>query len=160
MRVALVTLGCDKNTVDSERYLALLADHGAELSDPERAELIIVNTCGFIDAAKRESLDAIVQAGRLKSTGSAQAVVAVGCMVERHKGELAAALPEVDLFLGASEMSELMPRLRAMGLVGDPVTVHPGVRTYHGSTPHVRYLKVSEFTFSITRCAGLRFSVS
>ena len=144
MRVALVTLGCDKNTVDSERYLALLADHGAELSDPERAELIIVNTCGFIDAAKRESLDAIVQAGRLKSTGSAQAVVAVGCMVERHKGELAAALPEVDLFLGASEMSELMPRLQAMGLVGDPVTVHPGVRTYHGSTPHVRYLKVSE----------------
>ena len=145
MRVALVTLGCDKNTVDSERYLALLADHGAELvSDPARAELIIVNTCGFIDAAKQESIDAIVQAGRLKSTGAAQAVVAVGCMVERHKGELAAALPEVDLLLGASEMSQLVPRLQAMGLVGDPVTEHPGVRVYDGKTPHVRYLKVSE----------------
>ena len=145
MRVALVTLGCDKNTVDSERYLALLVDHGAELvSDPARAELIIVNTCGFIDAAKQESIDAIVQAGRLKSTGAAQAVVAVGCMVERHKGELAAALPEVDLLLGASEMSQLVPRLQAMGLVGDPVTEHPGVRVYDGKTPHVRYLKVSE----------------
>ena len=145
MKVSLVTLGCDKNTVDSERYLAQLIDHGAVLvSDAADAELIIVNTCGFIDAAKRESIDAIVAAGRLKSTGSATAVVAVGCMVERHKAELAEALPEVDLFLGASETEQLVPLLRARGLVGDPVTEHPGVRVHAGTTPFVRYLKVSE----------------
>jgi len=145
LRVALITLGCDKNTVDSERYLAQLIDHGAEqVADAADAELIIVNTCGFIDAAKAESIDAIVQAGRMKSDGSATAVVAVGCMVERHKAELAEAIPEVDLFLGASEMEQLVPQLRERGLIGDPVTQHPGVRMYAGGTPHVRYLKISE----------------
>jgi len=145
VRVKLVTLGCDKNTVDSERYLAQLLDHGAEqVEDAETAELIIVNTCGFIDAAKQESIDAIVAAGRLKETGAATAVVAVGCMVERHKGELEAALPEVDFFLGASETEQLLPMLRARGLIGDPITEHPGVRIHAGGTPFVRYLKVSE----------------
>lgn len=148
MKVAIVTLGCDKNTVDSERYLAQLIDHGAvHVRDPEQAEIIIVNTCGFIDAAKRESIDAIVQAGRLKVDGRARAVVAVGCMVERHKGELSEAIPEVDLFLGASEMDQLLPRLHERGLIGDPATLvgeHPGVRAYAGDSPHVRYLKVSE----------------
>ena len=145
MKVALVTLGCDKNTVDSERYLAQLIDHGAEqVADVSTAELIIVNTCGFIDAAKRESIDAIVEAGRMKTDGSAQAVVAVGCMIERHRDELADVLPEVDLFLGASEMDQLVPRLRAKGLIGDPVTMHPGVRVYGGDSPAVRYLKISE----------------
>ena len=145
MKVALITLGCDKNTVDSERYLAQLLDHGAELvHEVEKAELIIVNTCGFIDAAKAESIDAIVQAGRLKVDGAAQAVVAVGCMVERHKDELMGALPEVDFFLGASEMEQLVPQLRARGLIGDPVTAHPGVRVYAGESAHVRYLKISE----------------
>ncbi|MEX2182720.1 MAG: 30S ribosomal protein S12 methylthiotransferase RimO [Gemmatimonadaceae bacterium] len=145
MKFSLVTLGCDKNTVDSERYLAQLLDHGAvEVADLADAELIIVNTCGFIDAAKRESIDAIVAAGRLKSSGSATAVVAVGCMVERHKAEMGEALPEVDLFLGASETDQLLPRLRERGLVGDPVTQHPGVRVHAGDTPFVRYLKVSE----------------
>ena len=110
MRFRVVTLGCDKNTVDSERYLAQLVDHGGvQVDDASDAELIIVNTCGFIDAAKAESIDAIVAAGRMKAQGSATAVVAVGCMVERHKAELAGALPEVDLFLGASEGDRLIP---------------------------------------------------
>ncbi|MFM9014501.1 MAG: 30S ribosomal protein S12 methylthiotransferase RimO [Gemmatimonadota bacterium] len=145
MRFQVVTLGCDKNTVDSERYRAQLIDHGGvQVAEAEDAEVIIVNTCGFIDAAKRESIDAIVAAGRLKGEGSATAVVAVGCMVERHKDELVEALPEVDLFLGASETERLVPLLHARGLIGDPVTVHPGQRVYVGDTPFVRYLKVSE----------------
>src|SRR5213075_1427117 len=111
VKVAVVTLGCDKNTVDSERYLAELLDRGAESAEPEDADVILVNTCGFIDAAKQESIDAIVSAGRLKERGRAQAVVAVGCMVERHRDELESALPEVDLFLGASEMDRLIPEL-------------------------------------------------
>ena len=145
MKVAVITLGCDKNTVDSERYLAELADRGAEpTSQLEDADVILVNTCGFIDAAKKESIDAIVQAGRLKDEGSAQAVVAVGCMVERHRSELEAALPEVDLFLGASQMDQLVPTLVARGLIDDAPVAHPGVRLFSGDMPHVRYLKVSE----------------
>ena len=145
MKVGFITLGCDKNTVDSERYLAQLADRGAEYTDDlADAQVIVINTCGFIDAAKKESLDAIIEAGRMKDDGRCQAVVAVGCMVQRHKDELAEALPEVDLFLGASEMDRLLPELEARGLIDDQPSVHPGVRLYTGDLPHVRYLKVSE----------------
>jgi ribosomal protein S12 methylthiotransferase len=145
MKVGLLTLGCDKNTVDSERYLAELLAHGAEsTTDLDEAEVIIVNTCGFIDAAKRESIDAIVEAGRYKTDGVCQAVVAVGCLVQRHKDELADALPEVDLFLGAAEADRLIPELAERGLLGDPLADHPGVRVYSGDLPHVRYLKISE----------------
>ena len=147
MNVGFITLGCDKNTVDSERYLALLTDHGAtHTPNLERADVIIINTCGFIDAAKQESIDAILEAARLKSGGACRTVVAVGCMVERHKGELETELPEVDLFLGASEMDQLVPALEAHGVSGltDPLAGHPGVRIYTGDLPHVRYLKVSE----------------
>ncbi|MDQ3673296.1 MAG: 30S ribosomal protein S12 methylthiotransferase RimO, partial [Gemmatimonadota bacterium] len=84
MTVGIITLGCDKNTVDSERYLAQLASHGVEQArDLADAEVILVNTCGFIDAAKKESIDAILEASRFKDDGSCQAVVAVGCMVQR-----------------------------------------------------------------------------
>ena len=145
MKVAVVTLGCDKNTVDSERYLAELTDRGAEpAADAADADVILINTCGFIDAAKQESIDAIVQAGKLKEQGRARAVVAVGCMVERHKSEMEEALPEVDFFLGSSEMDRLVPELVERGLIEDAPVPHPGVRIYSGELPHVRYLKVSE----------------
>src|SRR6478736_7114697 len=145
MKVGFVTLGCDKNTVDTVRYLAQLADRGAEYTgDLAEAEVIVVNTCGFIDAAKKESLDAIVEAGRMKDEGRCQAVVAVGCMVQRHREELVEALPEVDLFLGSSEMDRLLPELEARGLIDDRPAIHPGVRLFTGDTAHVRYLKVSE----------------
>lgn len=148
MKVSILTMGCDKNTVDSERYLAELIDRGAEAAaSAEDADVILINTCGFIDAAKKESIDAIVEAGRLKKEGSARAVVAVGCMVERHKAELAESLPEVDLFLGSSEMDRLVPELADRGLIDDIPVPHPGVRVFNGGVgdlPHVRYLKVSE----------------
>jgi len=145
MKVSVITLGCDKNTVDSERVLAELAGFGLEPArSPGDAELIVVNTCGFIDAAKRESIDAIVEAGRLKTSGKCRILAAVGCMVERHKGELAEALPEVDFFLGTSEMDTLAQELTARGAIEGGYTAHPGVRLYAGDVPHVRYLKVSE----------------
>jgi len=146
MKVGVVTLGCDKNTVDSERYLAQLSDYSAEYT-PElgQADLIIVNTCGFIDAAKKESIDAMVEAARFKTSGRCQAVVAVGCMIERHKEELIESLPEVDLFLGSSEMQKLVPELNERGLLGEASeSLHPGVRLYAGDLPHVRYMKISE----------------
>lgn len=145
MRVALVTLGCDKNTVDSERYLGALIEHGAvQVFDPAAADVIVVNTCGFIDAAKRESIDAIVQATKLKDGGGVQGVVAVGCMVQRHEAELREALPEVDLFLGAAQTEQLVPEFQARGWLGAADALHPGTRTYSGDAPHVRYLKLSE----------------
>jgi len=146
VKVGIITLGCDKNTVDSERYLAQLSDFSAEYTaDLADAEVIIVNTCGFIDAAKKESIDAIIDAGRYKTTGRCQAVVAVGCMIERHKDELVHVLPEVDLFLGSSEMQRLVPELGERGLLGlASEELHPGVRVYTGDLPHVRYMKISE----------------
>ncbi|MFL5640215.1 MAG: 30S ribosomal protein S12 methylthiotransferase RimO [Gemmatimonadaceae bacterium] len=146
MKVGVITLGCDKNTVDSERYLAQLSDYSAEhTTDLGEADLIIVNTCGFIDAAKKESIDAMIEAARFKTSGRCQAVVAVGCMIERHKDELIGSLPEVDLFLGSSEMQKLVPELNDRGLLGGASEgLHPGVRIYAGDMPHVRYLKISE----------------
>ena len=145
MQFSLITLGCDKNTVDSERYIASIVEHGGIATDDlGEADVIIVNTCGFIDAAKAESIDAIVNAGRFKDRGRCKAVVAVGCMVERHKDELVAALPEVDAFLGASECDRLVPMLIERGLIDSEILAHPGERVYAGTLPHVRYLKVSE----------------
>ncbi len=146
MKVGIVTLGCDKNTVDSERYLAQLSSYSTEFTpDLSDAEVIIVNTCGFIDAAKKESIDAMIEASRFKTKGRCLAVVAVGCMVERHKQELLEAVPEVDLFLGSSEMQRLVPELAERGLLGEvSEEFHPGVRLYTGDLPHVRYMKISE----------------
>jgi ribosomal protein S12 methylthiotransferase len=145
VKVALVTLGCDKNTVDSERYLGELVQHGATpVLALDEADVILVNTCGFIDAAKRESIDAIVEAGRRKVDGTCRAVVAVGCMVQRHRDELREALPEVDFFLGTSDVDRLIPELDARGLLDDPARDHPGMRVFAGDSPHVRYLKISE----------------
>jgi ribosomal protein S12 methylthiotransferase len=145
MKFSVLTLGCDKNTVDSERYRADLVAHGGDhVDDPADADVIIVNTCGFIDAAKKESLDTILEAARLKDDGGVQAVFAVGCMVERHKQELEDALPEVDAFLGTSEADRLVPELVSRGLIGGSLVEHPGVRLFTGEQPTVRYLKVSE----------------
>ncbi len=142
----IISLGCDKNTVDTERYRAELATQGASpVEDLGEADVILVNTCGFIDAAKRESIDALVDAGRFKRRGRCRGVVAIGCMVERHRAELQAALPEVDLFLGTSDATSLVPALVERGwLPPTASTAHPGVRLFAGELPHVRYLKVSE----------------
>jgi len=144
MKLGLVSLGCDKNTVDSERILAALSAYGAErVSTLQEADVVVVNTCGFIDAAKRESIETILEAARLKGEASCRAVVAVGCLVERHREELAASLPEVDLFLGLRDLDRLVPELQQRGLLGKR-RQHPGDRLPLGSNRHVRYLKVSE----------------
>ncbi|MGQ0639736.1 MAG: 30S ribosomal protein S12 methylthiotransferase RimO [Gemmatimonadaceae bacterium] len=145
MLFSVVTLGCDKNTVDSERYRAALLAHGGHPAlSLDDAEVIVVNTCGFIDAAKRESIEAIVEAGRQRESGKLRLLAAVGCMVQRYERELREALPEVDLFLGAAEADRLVPELVARGLLDAEALGHPGERVYDGALPHVRYLKVSE----------------
>jgi len=145
MKLGVISLGCDKATVDSERLVGDLVGHGAVVTqDLPTADVILINTCGFIDAAKQESIDAILTAARLKSHGGVKAVVAAGCLVQRYKQELQAEMPEVDLFLGFSDLHHLVPELSRRGLIDDPVAAHPGVRQFLGDAPHVRYLKISE----------------
>lgn len=144
MKLGVISLGCDKATVDSERLVGELVGHGAVVT-PElpTADVILVNTCGFIDAAKKESIDAILSAAKLKDQG-VKAVVAVGCLVQRYKDELTKEIPEVDLMLGFSDLHHLVPELAKRGLIEDPVADHPGVRQFLGEQSHVRYLKISE----------------
>ena len=146
MKLGVISLGCDKATVDSERLVGQLVGHGAVVTaDLPASDVILVNTCGFIDAAKRESIDAILGAARLKEEGGVKAVVAVGCLVERYRKELEAEMPEVDLFVGFSDLHKLVPALAERGLLDDPVARHPGVRQLlSGNASHVRYLKISE----------------
>jgi ribosomal protein S12 methylthiotransferase len=148
MKLGVISLGCDKATVDSERLVGDLVGHGAVVTpDLAGADVILVNTCGFIDAAKQESIDAILGAAKLKADGAVKAVVAVGCLVQRYKKELQEEMPEVDLFLGFSDLHHLVPELAQRGLIADPVASHPGVRQFRcflGDQPHVRYLKISE----------------
>lgn len=148
-RVAVVTLGCDKNTVDSEHMMAALVGHGARVSsEVDGAEVVIVNTCGFIQEAKEQSIETLLDACATKGGGGPRAVVAVGCMVERYKAELEAELPEVDLYLGLSELRGLVPELRARGLLGDPTAEPPlmerPLRVLSAETPHTSFLKISE----------------
>jgi ribosomal protein S12 methylthiotransferase len=144
-KLGIVSLGCDKNTVDSERVVAALAGHGAEAtSDLSEADIIVVNTCGFIDAAKQESINTLLEVTRYKQEGRCQAVVALGCLIEQYREELEPALPEIDMFVGLRDTESLIPRLRERGLLGDPIVNHPGVRVPLTDRRHVRYLKVSE----------------
>ena len=145
MRFSVITLGCDKNTVDSERIVASLVGHGGRLvPEPRDAEVLVVNTCAFIDAAKEESIDTLLQAARLKDEGSLRALVAVGCMVEHYRKELVRALPEVDLFLGLRDLAELVPQLVMRGLLDGRIQKHPGGRLPVGGQRHVSFLKISE----------------
>ena len=145
MKLGLVSLGCDKNTVDSERMLSALVGHGAEhVSDLSLADVILVNTCGFIDAAKEESIGTLLEMAHLKEEGRCQAVVAVGCLVERYRGELEPELPEVDLFVGLRDVDRLIPELVSRGLLDPASDAHPGDRTPLVDRRHVRYLKISE----------------
>jgi ribosomal protein S12 methylthiotransferase len=148
-RIALVTLGCDKNTVDSERMMAALVGHGAHVSSAvDGAEVVIVNTCGFIQSAKEQSIETILEACELKDQGVLKAVVAVGCLVQRHGAELEEEIPEVDLFLGLSELPTLVPELRSRGLLPEPDEFVPlmerPLRILSTETPHTSYLKISE----------------
>lgn len=148
-RIALVTLGCDKNTVDSERMMAALVGHGAQVSsEVDGADVVIVNTCGFIQAAKEQSIETILEACELKAEGALKAVVAVGCMVQRHGEEMRQEIPEVDLFMGLTELQGLVPELRQRGLLPEPGDAVPlmerPLRILSSETPHTSYLKISE----------------
>ncbi|MBB1245296.1 30S ribosomal protein S12 methylthiotransferase RimO [Streptomyces durbertensis] len=113
--VALVTLGCARNEVDSEELAGRLAADGWDLvQDAAEADVAVVNTCGFVEAAKKDSVDALLEANDLKDHGRTQAVVAVGCMAERYGRELADALPEADGVLGFDDYANISDRLQTI----------------------------------------------
>ena len=115
MSVALVTLGCARNEVDSEELAGRLAADGFTLvADAADADTVVVNTCGFVEAAKKDSVDTLLAAADLKESGRTQAVVAVGCLAERYGDELARSLPEADAVLGFDDYPDISSRLRSI----------------------------------------------
>ncbi|MGA4543808.1 30S ribosomal protein S12 methylthiotransferase RimO [Uniformispora flossi] len=122
--VALVTLGCARNEVDSEELAGRLEADGWRLTeDAADASVVLVNTCGFVESAKKDSIDTVLEAADLKKEGLTQAVVAVGCMAERYGDQLAGALPEADAVLGFDDYQDIAARLRGI-LAGEKHTSH------------------------------------
>jgi len=125
-KIYFASLGCPKNRVDTEVMIGVARDGGFELTtEAERAEIIVVNTCGFIGEAKRESIETIFELGELKKVGACEKLVVTGCLSQRYPTELAEQMPEVDHFLGTSDMLRLGKILEGKAsrmLVGDPAS--------------------------------------
>lgn len=109
MKMSMVSLGCDKNTVDSEMMLGLMNEKGFEYTDiDEEADVMIINTCGFIQSAKEESINAILEASKLKEVGNLKALIVTGCLAQRYKDEIIKEIPEVDALLGTSSFDKIV----------------------------------------------------
>lgn len=159
-KVHFVSLGCPKNLVDSEIMLGQLMKDGYEVaSDADEAETVVVNTCGFIDAAKQESIEKILEMAELKKNGKLKQLVVAGCLTQRYKDELVEGLPEADLFVGSGEFQNISKILKNHEQ-GDSQKKFFNLPTYlqEEDTPRVNsgpayraYLKISEGC--LKRCA-------
>ena len=113
MKLLFVSLGCDKNLVDSEEMLGLLTGNGFEIVDDEtEAEAIVVNTCCFINDAKEESVNTILEMAEYKKTGSCKVLVVTGCMAQRYKNEIIEEVPEVDAVLGTTSYGDILKAVK------------------------------------------------
>ena len=155
-KVGFVSLGCPKNLVDSEVMMGTLQQAGYEITNrADEAETVVVNTCGFIESAKQESIDAILEAMRLKTEGKAKRVVVAGCLVERYRDELMKELPEVDAFIGTSQINDILkvadennnPRALPVSPIGNKTATY----LYDEYTPrlratatHTAFIKIAE----------------
>ena len=120
--VGLISLGCSKNRVDSEQMLAVLKEHGYQVvSDPSRAEIIIVNTCGFIQSAKEEAISTLFEMAGYKQTGCCRLLVATGCFAQRYPEAIREEMPEVDVIMGVNDYQKLEQALQEAGKGGRPV---------------------------------------
>jgi ribosomal protein S12 methylthiotransferase len=155
-KVGFISLGCPKNLVDSEVMMGRLKAEGYEItSDASEADTVVVNTCGFIDAAKKESVEAILEAARLKAEGKCRRLVVAGCLVERYRDELRAEIPEVDAFIGTSQINDITTaadaRVNTRSLPVLPLGNQTATYLYDESTPrvlatpsHYAYVKIAE----------------
>jgi len=153
-RVHLISLGCPKNLMDSELMLGALGAAGYEVTlDPSEAQVVVVNTCAFIEAARKESLDAIIEAAELKKQGGATRLVVAGCLAQRYGEQLREQLPEVDIFVGTANFLDLPDLLRRTTPAESVPVPYPGAGHLlaRADAPRMRlgdfytsYLKVSE----------------
>ncbi|MBK8080547.1 MAG: 30S ribosomal protein S12 methylthiotransferase RimO [Saprospiraceae bacterium] len=139
-KVNVITLGCSKNLADSEVLMGQLSANGIDVSheSSEPANIVVINTCGFIDLAKQESIDTIVQYADIKSNGGIEKLYVTGCLSQRYKDDLEKEIPEVDAYFGTMELPGLLSRLNAdykHELVGEKLLTTPG---------HYVYMKISE----------------
>jgi len=155
-KIGFISLGCPKNLVDSEVMMGQLKQKGYEItSDAREADTLVVNTCGFIASAKQESIEAILEAARLKSDGKATRLIVAGCLVERYRDELKAEMPEVDAFIGTSQINEILavcdPNTNTRSLPVLPLGNQSSTYLYDESTPrvlatpsHYAFIKIAE----------------
>ena len=155
-KVGFVSLGCPKNLVDSEVMMGQLAEAGYEITNnADEADTVVVNTCGFIESAKQESVDAILEATRWKSEGSASRVIVAGCLVERYRDDLMKELPEVDAFIGTSQVGDILKaaddEFDAKALTITPIGNKSATYLYDEYTPRIRatdshtaFIKIAE----------------
>jgi ribosomal protein S12 methylthiotransferase len=156
MKVGFISLGCPKNLVDSEVMMGQLKQNGFQItSDASEADTLVVNTCGFIDAAKKESVEAILEAARLKTEGKATRLIVAGCLVERYRDELKAEMPEVDAFIGTSQINDILavcdPQTDTRSLPVVSLGNQSATYLYDESTPrvlatpsHYAFIKIAE----------------
>ncbi len=155
-KVGFVSLGCPKNLVDSEVMMGQLAEAGYEITNnAEEADTVVVNTCGFIESAKQESIDAIFEAARWKSNGKANRVIVAGCLVERYRDDLMKELPDVDAFIGTSQVNDILKAadedFDAKELTITPIGNKSATYLYDEYTPrmratdsHTAFIKIAE----------------
>jgi ribosomal protein S12 methylthiotransferase len=155
-KVGFVSLGCPKNLVDSEVMMGRLAEAGYEITNnAEEADTVVVNTCGFIESAKQESIDAILEATRWKTQGKANRVIVAGCLVERYRDDLMKELPEVDAFIGTSQVNDILKaadkEFDANELTITPIGNKSATYLYDEYTPrlratdsHTAFIKIAE----------------
>ena len=155
-KVGFVSLGCPKNLVDSEVMMGHLKQNGYEITaDAADADTVVVNTCGFIDSAKQESIDTILEAAQLKTGGNAKRLIVAGCLVERYRDELKAEIPEVDAFIGTNQINDILavcdPATNTRSLPVVPLGNQSATYLYDDSTPrvlatpsHYAFVKIAE----------------
>lgn len=152
MKIGVVSLGCAKNLVDTEIVLGFLQEAGHELvADPLQAEIILVNTCGFIEAAKEESVNTILEMAALKETGSCRGLIVMGCLSQRYAQELWEEIPEIDALLGTNELDQV-PRIieeinrgaRVMAKGEVPFNYDQVYARVSTTGSHFAYLKIAE----------------
>ena len=151
MKVSFISLGCAKNTVNAEQMMALCRDAGMELlSTPEGADVVVINTCGFIDSAKSEAIDNIIAMGELKAAGQIGKILVTGCLSQRYQKEILSELPEVDGVLGTGSYSEIVSAIEEVTAGGVPCrfgSIHAPVEELDRvltTPPYIAYLRIAE----------------
>ena len=131
--VGAVSLGCNKNRVDTETALGLLKEKGFLLAgDPAEADVLLVNTCGFIDPAKEESINTILEMAEYKNTGRCKVLAVTGCLSQRYPGDLMKEMPEIDVLLGVNQYEQLPAAIeKALGKAGERPCLCADDHTYY-----------------------------